>query len=348
MKLIKESFLQEQSQIIDDNGELIKENINPKLIKAVEEHKAKIDVINEEHYVPFLTTLEQELNKNIADGDVKFSVANTEFNVKSVGSILSKLYRKNIINNDDYTISQSKDLLRSYITFRGEQYNKVDIEVIFNTLDRLITETFEKNGEQVKFSVEGMSVSKSGYRAIHLTFMINGVMTEMQLHTDASWQIKMEQEPIYAKWRNYDIEKLSPEKKVAYENDLITSKNDGADLNDIYGDLEEFIMKKASFSVRSLQSSANENTLALVFTQEDPFQMSIESLSADTLNTEPVSLSRIYVYDIKSPLSNDSLHQNNNDVNNKNRYSLKRGDNLIRDKNFRNFSNDNSKIKRLL
>ena len=194
LKLIKESFPLEQSQIVDDNGELIKENINPKLIKAVEEYKAKIDVINEEHYVPFLTTLEQELNKNIADGDVKFSVANTEFNVKSVGSILSKLYRKNIINNDDYTISQSKDLLRSYITFRGEQYNKADVEIIFNALDKLITETFEKNGKQVKFSVEGMNVPYSGYRAIHLTFMIGGVMTEMQLHTDASWQIKMEQE----------------------------------------------------------------------------------------------------------------------------------------------------------
>jgi hypothetical protein len=58
-----------------------------------------------------------------------------------------------------------------------------------------------------------MNFADSGYKAIHLTFMINGVITEMQLHTEASWQIKMEQEEVYAKWRNLDENKLSPEKK---------------------------------------------------------------------------------------------------------------------------------------
>lgn len=83
-------------------------------------------------------------------------------------------------------------------------------------------------------------------------------------------------------------------------------------------------MNRASFSVRPLQSSTNENTVPLVFSQEDPFHFSTLSPSGETLNTVPVSLSRIYVYDTKSPLSKDSLQQNKNDVNPSNRYSLKK------------------------
>ncbi|HHX71133.1 MAG TPA: hypothetical protein GX708_24195 [Gallicola sp.] len=132
-------------------------------------------------------------------------------------------------------------------------------------------------------------------------------MTEMQLHTEASWQIKMEQEKIYAKWRNLDETKLSPQKKADYETDLINSMKSRKQIDGIYADLDEFIMNRASFSVRPLQSSANVNTLPFVFSQEDPFQRSTANLSSDILNIEPVSLSRAYVYDIKSPLSKDSL-----------------------------------------
>ena len=144
---------------------------------------------------------------------------------------------------------------------------------------------------------------------------------------------------IYAKWRNLDENKLGLEKKADYDTDFIKSKELGKQLDSIYADLEEFIMDRASFSVRPLQSSTNENTVPLVFSQEDPFHFSTLSPSGETLNTVPVSLSRIYVYDIKSPLSKNSLQQNKNDVNPSNRYSLKRGENLKRDKNFRNFSN---------
>lgn len=212
------------------------------------------------------------------------------------------------LTHDDY---ESKEVKITVKVLKVE--SDPEPEVIEKQLSEIldvefsVSPTFEKHGKQVKFSVEGINIPYSGYRAIHLTFMIGGLMTEMQLHTEASWQIKMEQEKIYAKWRNLDENKLSPQKKADFETDFIKSKELGKKLDGIHGDLEEFVNSNTSFSLITRQSSATANALNLDFSHEDPFQYSTSLLSNDTLNKSSVSLSNIYVYDTKSPLSKDSL-----------------------------------------
>lgn len=50
-----------------------------------------------------------------------------------------------------------------------------------------------------------MAEPKSGYKAIHLNFTVNGINTEIQIHTKKSWPAKVVSEINYTKWRDKKI-----------------------------------------------------------------------------------------------------------------------------------------------
>lgn len=113
--------------------------------------------------------------------------------IKSTNSIISKLYRKYIIEeNKDFSLVDIKDIIRCSIIV--DNYNQV-IPLI-----RELRKAYP--------SLKGdISENETGYIGIHLFFSIKGLKAEMQISTRESWYAKQAGESIYEKWRNFNFTK---------------------------------------------------------------------------------------------------------------------------------------------
>ena len=113
--------------------------------------------------------------------------------VKSIDSVLSKMYRKAHIELDtDFTLKDIKDVIRCSIIV--DNYNQVI---------PLIRE-LRKSIPSLKGDV---CENSTGYIGIHLSLIINGFNAEIQISTKEGWYAKQAGEEIYERWRNFSLAK---------------------------------------------------------------------------------------------------------------------------------------------
>lgn len=113
--------------------------------------------------------------------------------VKSLDSILSKMYRKAHIDLDtEFSLKDIKDVIRCSIIV--DNYNQVI---------PLIRE-LRKSIPSLKGDV---CENSTGYIGIHLSLIINGFNAEIQISTKEGWYAKQAGEEIYERWRNFSLAK---------------------------------------------------------------------------------------------------------------------------------------------
>jgi len=144
------------------------------------------------------------ISKNVVEMVDKFSTKNNlnkstfydgviDPGVKSIDSLLSKMYRKTHLElNKDFSLMDVKDVIRCSIIV--DNYNQVI---------PLIRE-LRKNIPSLKGDV---SENETGYIGIHLSLIINGFNAEMQISTREAWYAKQAGEEIYERWRNFSLSK---------------------------------------------------------------------------------------------------------------------------------------------
>ena len=144
------------------------------------------------------------INKSIVEMVDKFSEKNKlnksffidgiiDPGVKSINSVLSKLYRKAHLElNDEFSLRDIKDIIRCSIIV--DNYNQVI---------PLIRE-LRKNIPSLKGDV---CENEMGYVGIHLSLIINGFNGEIQISTREAWYAKQAGEEIYERWRNFSLAK---------------------------------------------------------------------------------------------------------------------------------------------
>lgn len=113
--------------------------------------------------------------------------------VKSIDSVVSKMYRKAHIELDtDFSLKDIKDVIRCSIIV--DNYNQVI---------PLIRE-LRKSIPSLKGDV---CENSTGYIGIHLSLIINGFNAEIQISTKEGWYAKQAGEEIYERWRNFSLAK---------------------------------------------------------------------------------------------------------------------------------------------
>lgn len=116
----------------------------------------------------------------------KCAIKEQAFLQKPVSSIADRIYRniRDGKSSDPYLL---KDWLRSKaIISEANVYN------VPNVLDQ-----FKPYTQKIDLKKTNIN-----YRGVHLNLIINGTPFKMQLHPKQSWEVKLQQDKIYAKWRN--------------------------------------------------------------------------------------------------------------------------------------------------
>ena len=132
-------------------------------------------------------TYKNNLNKSVfVDGII-------DPGVKSIDSLISKMYRKTHIELDnEFSLRDIKDVIRCSIIV--DNYNQVI---------PLIRE-LRKSIPSLKGDV---CENETGYVGIHLSLVIDGFNAEIQISTREAWYAKQAGEEIYERWRNFSIAK---------------------------------------------------------------------------------------------------------------------------------------------
>ena len=257
---------------------------------------------------------------------------------KGKNSIVDKLYRKNVLEVDNYGISDFNDLLRSALLFNPVDTKvEIDVNAIHKSVQHLI-KIYKKNSTTAikDITLELKNNDDTGYKGIHLTLLMDsGITSEIILATPEHWLIKGEQETIYQKTRSYkDRNQLFVKKQLAKSIEIGKNYIFSADLDELLK--LSLIKDKTSVLLTLLISTSNTISEYLAGIEKNtPSSPSFKTLSgSETSNITGVpsrlDLIKNFLDIITSPLSKDSLQQNKNDVNPSNRYSLKRGENLRR------------------
>lgn len=251
---------------------------------------------------------------------------------KGKNSIVDKLYRKNVLEVDNYGISDFNDLLRSALLFNPVDTKvEIDVNAIHKSVQHLI-KIYKKNSTTAikDITLELKNNDDTGYKGIHLTLLMDsGITSEIILATPEHWLIKGEQETIYQKTRSYkDRNHLFVKKQLAKSIEIGKNYRFSADLDELLK--LSLIKDKTSVSLTLLISTSNTISEYLAGIEKNtPSSPSFKTLSgSETSNITGVpsrlDLIKNFLDIITSPLSKDSLQQNKNDVNPSNRYSLKK------------------------
>lgn len=139
------------------------------------------------------TEVQSSLNSLLDEVAAKLGFTHAPDPQKSVGSLVSRIIRDTNRGKDGAPI---KDAARGHLEMPSWDYLP---RVIQTLKDAKIPYTAEaKNTDQ-------------GYRGLHLTWEENGVGIELQLSTPEAWAVKMKTEEIYAKWREFEAQGITPE-----------------------------------------------------------------------------------------------------------------------------------------
>ena len=211
-------------------------------------------------------TYKNNLNKSVfVDGII-------DPGVKSIDSLLSKMYRKTHIELDnEFSLRDVKDIIRCSIIV--DNYNQVI---------PLIRE-LRKSIPSLKGDV---CENETGYVGIHLSLVIDGFNAEIQISTREAWYAKQAGEEIYERWRNFSISK-----EVS---DLWT-----LDRNSKQDKLQKLF---SHYNLKSIQLSYCKNMFSSLhkYTKLDKLKESINAvLHVNTYNYSENSNEELMKYNIK-------------------------------------------------
>ena len=135
-------------------------------------------------------------------------VAKAQSFKKSIASTADRLYR-NIKNNKGFDVYKLHDRLRT--TFIFDMSNVDNMERLIRVLQPYIVAN--------KGNLIDIANTDFGYKGVHLNLKIQDIEVEVQLHSEASWAIKLQQDYYYDKWRSKqptnDAEKAEKERDRA-------------------------------------------------------------------------------------------------------------------------------------
>ena len=159
---------------------------------------------------------------------------------KSIESMRNKVGRKQAAGRD-YFAGSMKDHTRAAVLIN-------DLATVAQTINAIKEKYPSLKGE----AFIDAPLNRTGYRGIHLTVdMGNGINGEIQISTPQAWQIKRETDKIYQKWRNSNIEGMSPEERARYKADMAYSSRLW---EEYYSGITPEVKRAASSAVMGLES----------------------------------------------------------------------------------------------
>lgn len=120
---------------------------------------------------------------------INFNINIIDPGIKSIDSVLSKIYRKTQIElNHNFSIRDIKDIIRCTIIV--DSYNQAIplIREIRKSIPTLCGDICE---------------NETGYIGIHMSLTINNFPAEIQVATKEAWEVKQKGSQIYSKWRDF-------------------------------------------------------------------------------------------------------------------------------------------------
>ena len=243
----------------------VSEKIDPKnnRIKEIQEQNADIKTSDFEHEVKVdngqtKTVLKEtkaseplfevaKLSQEVADEEMEFAggvlakaaksvgvdwdpVKKAQSFKKSVSSTADRLYR-NIKAGKGFDVYKLHDRLRTTFIFNMSNVDKME------RLVRSLAPYIIPN----KGKILDIADTDLGYRGVHLNLKIQDIEVEVQLHSEASWAIKLQQDQYYDKWRSKTP--TTAEEKAAFEQDRETSRNLNKKLGNIYYQIRKTAMR---------------------------------------------------------------------------------------------------------
>ena len=165
---------------------------------------------------------------------------------KSVDSILDKIARKRAAGRSGYGLQEMNDLARSAILMNSFADVGQTLAALQQKYPAIRGEAFLDRPRE-----------NSGYRGIHLDISLpDGMIAEVQLSTPEAWQIKLETDLIYERWRSVDEATMSANQTKERRADYLRSKQ----LWDAYyAGITPEVIRAASSAVMGLESSQSPN-----------------------------------------------------------------------------------------
>lgn len=190
------------------------------------------------------------INRNIVEMVDKFTEKNNlnksifvdgiiDPGIKSIDSVLSKLYRKTHIELDqNYSLTDIKDVIRCCIIVDN-----------YNQAIPLIRE-LRKSIPSLKGDV---CENDMGYVGIHLSLTIDGFNAEIQISTREAWYAKQAGEEIYERWRNFSLSK-----EISYINSISNEEEKRKKINQLFSQYNLKLIQKSY--CKNLFLSVNKHT----------------------------------------------------------------------------------------
>lgn len=133
----------------------------------------------------------RKINKETLVSFANFETNIIDHGIKSIDSVLSKIYRKTKIElNHNFSIRDIKDIIRCTIII--DNYNQAIplIRAIRKNIPTVCGDVCE---------------NETGYIGIHMSLTINNFPSEIQVTTKEAWEIKQKGSQIYSKWRDFHL-----------------------------------------------------------------------------------------------------------------------------------------------
>ena len=188
-------------------------------------------------------TAQKEMDSMLNEIAVQLGVRFTNGTSKSLSSMRDKINRK-LAMGRQYGIEDVKDHAR----------NKLELDT-FDQIPQVLEALKQKN---IPYQTEAVGPTEWGYKGFHITWQDNhGVNCELQLTRPDVWQVKLESDAIYEKWRNVtDRHALSVAQYMKYWKDRKRSQRLWSQLD--LPDFSIYCANSSSESTRAWNSSSAE------------------------------------------------------------------------------------------
>lgn len=214
----------------------------------------------------------------------KFGYEYNDVTQKSIKSLRNKVERK----GNGYTAYDAKDHTRTNIMMDD-----------FSSIPKVLDE-FDRYG--IPYVTENVK-NPWGYNGFHVTWRnANGVTSEVQLTTKDHWPLKLWSDSIYDKWRNVEIDNMSPSEFVNYKSDVQISRRKWEEAH--LPDLEVYVRNSSSESGRASNMSAPYTLDAGL--DQDPSTYS-NNTDPDKSKILPSSVMHKSFMDVTPPSSDNSI-----------------------------------------
>jgi len=198
-----------------------------------------------------------DLNQMMDDVVKEHGLKGYEGTVKTVDSMVAKVLRK---QPSDYGVHSMKDHARGVIYLND-----------FSEVPKVVESLARRGQFRAEVHIDE-PLNQFGYRGINLSVTLgDGINGEIQIHTPESWQLKLETDEIYRKWRDIEPKKIQegpPEIRALYERDLERSY---ALWDEFWNRVTPEVRRAASSAVMGLESVTWPNVPSNS-SQAPPFQ----------------------------------------------------------------------------